>query len=417
MATNDIRWKEHIGDVTENICSRTRSRGKKRGRWSGGRVLLLLGPLFVLITVTIGCRAPVIARRALRTATPVLLTPNPVVPTATPVLPTPVSPTQASVVPTATPLPSPTQVGEKELAPSAPSFGFAVLNAVPEEGATAGNVEEIRAQFRKLRYLGVNVVVQSFPSESNETDWIAYLDAAMQEDLQVAGWFESQPPVWTGNSFDLGINEVFLRAVKDHPALYAIFLVDEPFHKKHGWEITAERLQLLYQQAKAIAPNVPVAVQFSREIQKAEEGRNPQYVFKSGMCDICNISSLEFRNYGEGNRFYSDVLIKNHLVSRAVVKREAPGAEIWTTVQVFGSATGGSTYYMSSADEVQQMVDLLLSPELQAAGELDGIIWQSWASFHESQEAMQYTLGDPECEAQRNTVRETAIRLGLLSAP
>ena len=188
--------------------------------------------------------------------------------------------------------------------------------------------------------------------------------------------------------------------------------MDEPFHRKHGWRITAARLQLLYQQAKEIAPNVLVAVQFSREIQKAEEKKiDSRFAFKSGMCDICTISALEFRNYGEGNIFYRDVLISNHTISRAAIKSEDPDAEIWTTVQVFGSATGESSYYMPSGGELQQMEDLLLSSELQAAGELDGMIWQQWASFYEAQDATQYTLGDQEFEALRDIVKNTARRL------
>jgi hypothetical protein len=378
LATNDVRWREPIGNVTENSSSRSRSR-KRRGHEPGERVLLLLGSLFVLIIVAIGCGAP------------------------------------ARVRPTSLPsqVEEPTEVRIAESEPmSEDTFVFAMSLPVPQDKAIAGNVDEIRTTFRSLRELGINIVVQPFDPRSSETDWKAYLDAAMQEDMKAIGGIRRGTPAWDGHSCDLGINRVFLESMKDHPALYAFFMVDEPFHWKHEFKITAETLQLLYQQAKEIAPNVPVVVQFSREIQKAEEKQvPPRFAFKRGMCDICVISALEFRNEGQGDLFYSDDLVSNHTISRAVIRREEPDAKIWTVIQVFGSI---GVYYMPSADESQQMIDLLLSPELQAAGELDGIIWHHWASRLEALEAEQHTLGDPEFEALRNVVKETAKDLDLL---
>ena len=361
-------------------------------------IALLLGLLFVLAIAAVGCGIPGRIRRALGIVTPV-------------------SPAQTLPWEDATPSPLPLQVPIEEATSDAPSFTFAVLNAVPEDRANVGGVDEIRTAFRKLKELGISVVGQAFAAESTRDDWQAYLDVAAQENIKVAGWFRDTPPVWTGSSFDLGVNRVFLEAMKDHPALYAFLLIDEPFHKKHGWEITVERLQLLYQQAKQIAPRVLMAVQFSREVEKAEARQDPRFAFKRGMCDVCIISTLEFRNYGEGNLFYRDVLLATHSVSRAVIRREDPEAKIWTTVQVFGSSTGDSSYYMPRADELQQMVDLLLSPELRAAGALDGMLWQQWASFYAAKNSEQYTLSDPEFEELRNIVRDTARRLNLLDAP
>jgi hypothetical protein len=296
---------------------------------------------------------------------------------------------------------------------TAPAFGFSVLDAVPEDRANAGNVANIRSEFRTLKDLGINVVVQSFASGSTESDWQAYLDAAAEEGLLVAGWFRTEPPVWNGSGFDLGINKVFLSSMKNHPALYAFFLIDEPFHSKHGWEITAERLQLLYRQAKDIAPDVLMGVQFSREIKLAEDRQNPNYGFRSGMCDICVIGGLDFRNYGNGNQFYRDDMLANQRASRAVIKREDPNARIWATIQVFGSAQGRSSYYMPSPAELQEVVDLLFSSELQATGQLDGVIWQQWMPYSKTGDAAQYTLSDPQFEEQRNIVKNTAEHLGL----
>jgi hypothetical protein len=230
--------------------------------------------------------------------------------------------------------------------------------------------------------------------------------------------FIFEPPVWNGSGFDLGPGEEFLRTQKDHPALFAYLLIDEPYHQKHNWEITTERMQRLYQQAKSLAPNVPMQVGWSREIWRSAQGDyGADYAFEGKMCDICAVSTLEFRNYGPGNSFDRDTAVANHRTSRELILRENPEAEIWATVQVFGSVAttegraDGSTYYMPSAAELQEMIDLLFSPELQAAGELDGVYWQQWASFRTQQEPSQYTLADPEFADLRAIVEQTTAGL------
>lgn len=375
-------------------------------RWNQ-KATLLLGVILVVFITTISCRLPLgrVAREAkeiLSTDTPpALSTPPPAVSTA---IPEPSGPPS-----------QPTQGAEEAVmaAKVPPSFRFAVLNPVPLDMATAGNIEQIRTEFGRIKKLRISIVAQIFSGESTEADWRAYLDAAQQENLLVVPGFAESPPVWRGNDFDMGPSQVFLETMKDHPALYGFLLIDEPFHKKHNWDITADRLQLLYQEAKAIAPNVLIAVQFSREIQRAEQGRDPRFMFRSGMCDICIISALEFRNYGDGNRFYKDVLISNQSISRAVIKREAPEAQIWSTVQVFGSAQGKSSYYQPSVDELRDMVRVLLSPELQAAGALDGLLWQAWSPFLEAQTTTQLSLGSQNSEDLRNVVEETAQQLNV----
>lgn len=306
-----------------------------------------------------------------------------------------------------------------ELAPDAPAFFLVAGPAVPGERATAPYESEIRQAFQDIKALGANVVGQIFTPQSTEADWRFYFDLAYEEGLWVLPVFFDEPPVWRDNDFDLRVNGRFLRAMADHPALLAFFIVDEPFHRKHDFTIDAERLALLYRQVKAMAPNVLVAVQFSREIARAEMRETGRYAFRDGLCDICIISALEFRNYGDGNQFRQADLERNHTLSRAAIAREAPQAQIWTTLQVFGSVRttdkgqGQGTYYMPSADELRQMVDVLLSPALQAAGPLDGVVLQQWASLTAGMDDSQYTLGDPPFDAQRAIIQDLARRVGL----
>jgi hypothetical protein len=253
-------------------------------------------------------------------------------------------------------------------------FAYDMGLPVPADVAFEENASDIKHGLKRAKRLGINVGGQYFLTDSRYRDWDAYLDVAEEQRLTVIAWFKDSPPVWNGTRFELGKSGAFLRKMRDHPALHGFFLYDEPFEV-----MDAEQLRQLYSQGKRIAPDVPIVIGFSRQIWKAEAAGDESHAFSDGMCDICHISALEFRNYGDGDIFYRDVLIANHTVSRSVIRERDPDAEIWTSVQVFGGA-GHSTYYMPSPEELQEMVDLLLSPELQAAGELDGMTWQNWTT-------------------------------------
>jgi hypothetical protein len=289
---------------------------------------------------------------------------------------------------------------------------FAAMLAVPVDRAYAAYEADIRQAMREIKAAGFDLVGQLFNTDTTQNDWQTFLDVAAEEGLMVTP-FVDDPPVWNGNEFDLGVGGELLVAMKDHPALFAYMLIDEPFHAKHRWEITALRMQALYRQAKAIPPNVRMHVGFSREIWKAAQGEyGPNFYFARDMCDICVISTLEFRDYGSGKVFDAETLRANHLSSREIIRREDPDAEIWTTIQVFGSrgttaGEEGSTYYMPEPAELQQMIDLLFSPELLAASPLDGALFQQWSSRYSNQDRAQLTLNDPEFEELRAIVGQT----------
>ncbi|MCO5183982.1 MAG: hypothetical protein M9965_08610 [Anaerolineae bacterium] len=342
----------------------------------------------------------------------------PQLPTATS-LPTPT--TVPDALPTATPVSAETPT-QQATPPDANtddiSFANVAVLAVPTDAVYVANADEIRAAMRELKALDINIIFQLFPADSTVADWRSFLDIAAEEGMLVDLGMEDGSPRWNGADFDLGPYETLLRELADHPALYAVAIIDEPYHKKHNFEITTDRLQLLYRQSKALAPDLPVHVGFSREIWKAAEGRyGPEYSFAPGLCDICAVSTLEFRNYGDGNFFDAETALNNHLASRETIRRLAPDSQIWTTVQAFGSVNTtdngeGGTYYMPSADELQEMLALLFSDELQAAGALDGVMWQQWASRYTDQDSKQYTLSDPEFAAHRELMKQVGENAG-----
>lgn len=321
-----------------------------------------------------------------------------------------------SLVPVAPtlPLPSPSPTHR----PIVPGFPFVAAMPVPMDRANAANIGGIRLQFSALKALGFNAVAQSFAPTTNAYDWLAYLQAAEQDNLAVIATFNNAPPVWKESRFDLGINEAFLRAAQTQPSLYAFAIIDDPYNPKFNGVISTERLRALYRQVKDLAPNVRVMVTFNKSLARAETENNPNFTFKSGQCDICVISASEFRNTGDGNRFRRDDLLAQQRSARAVIKREDPRAQLWTNAQVFGATTRiptdeNSWYYMPKPDELQQMADLLWSSDLQARGKLDGILWIEWAWDWHTRPVVQATLGGAEFGAQREWVKSFAKRLGL----
>jgi hypothetical protein len=249
-------------------------------------------------------------------------------------------------------------------------------------------------------------------STTAEADWAAYLNTVAGANMKAIVYFPDDPSPWT--DFDNAAQGRFLKwaAANNPPALYAFYLVDEPFHTKHNPPFTTETLQRLYQHARQLAPNVPMLVQYSREIAVAESQGDTQHAFSSGQCDLCAISTLEFSTQRGACNLDTGTLKSNHANSRRIIKAQAPDAQIWTTAEVFG-AVGGGEYCMGDSSSVQQMADLLFSNQLQSVGQLSGIIWQFWASPSTTQDAVQDTLGDSQFGAQRDVVKATAQRLGL----
>lgn len=278
--------------------------------------------------------------------------------------------------------------------------------AVAIEEAKQINLQKFKSELDRIKKeLGITIIYQGFPGNSSAADWKAYLDAAEEAETKLIATFADNPPKTAGSGIDLGITGRFLAEMKDHPALYAIFLIDEPFHQKHGWKITADKLKQMYGQAKKLAPKVPVIAQFSREIQKMETDGKIQYQFGAGMCDVCQISALEFRNYGQGNKFYKEDLIKNHSVSRRVIGRETPAAAIYSSAQSFGNKLGKSSYYFPSLEEYQEMLRLLMSDELAKSGKLSGIYFQTWTAETIAVSGQQQNLSSPESAGHRKMIK------------
>lgn len=290
---------------------------------------------------------------------------------------------------------------------------------VPAEYANLNNINTVRQQLTAVKQLGFNMIAQSFAPDSTPYDWLAYLQAAEQTDLALVAIINDAPPIWKNSGFDVGVNEAFLKATQSHPALYAFAIVDDPFGPRFNNTITSERLRLLYNQVKKIAPSTRILVTFDKSIAKAETNNLVNVAFKSGQCDICVIDACEFRNTGDGNRFRRDELLAQQRISRTVIKREAPLAQLWSTAQAFGAtarnpADETTWFYMPKPYELQQFADTLYANDLQQRGKLDGILWLEWSWDWRSRRMIQATLGASEFGAQREWVKSFARQLKLI---
>lgn len=315
---------------------------------------------------------------------------------------------------------------------------YVAFQAVPMNHVSGVYETEIRSELQEIKNLHINRVAQAVATDSAAVDWLAYLDIAADEGVMTSLSFgpDDMPgitPKWNEatQSFDLNrVGELlaFAQVHKDHPALEYVFIIDEPFHQKHNWEIDTARMKQLYMQAKAVAPDIPLAVGFSREIARGEitsiaptdplyycrdhiQALQPAYKFEGGMCDVCMISGLEFRDNGGGPQFYSDVFTCNQAISRRVFQREKNGGELlFSSVQTFGTLSG-SNYYMPSASELNQMLTMAYSdPTITAEGTIDAVSFQRWSVLYEGQNGR--SLGDVDQSALRDTVRgfwETGI--------
>jgi hypothetical protein len=289
--------------------------------------------------------------------------------------------------------------------------------AVPKEHARKGYEKEIRNGIQRIKHeLGMTSIWQLFHNDASSEDWEAFFTIAKEEEVTVLvanteadnGYQPSGCSRFDTNrcTFADSPQEKFLTDVKKRPEIYdgvlsAFLLIDEPYE-----DINAQQVRWLYQDAKAIIPTVPLVVGWSRELWKFNDAENGAYGFSDGMCDICLISALEYRQ----GQFDETTLRANQEVSRDIIRSADPEALILSSVQVFGSAS--DNYTLPNTDILTQMLGIILAQDPDPATSLipesvDGLMWQSWQSPTISKAANQTTLLDPGQDSLRQLVKQT----------
>ncbi len=269
-----------------------------------------------------------------------------------------------------------------------------------------GALENIRTQLPNVQVVKIPFQLGS----TTELDWLSVLDLCNSLGFKVIIGFADpvikdvfrplkEGGVW--NFKELG-DFVACEACINHSALYAVNMVDEP------WEFgiqgyTTKDLQEMYSNLKATAPlsaDFKIFINFSREVwlrhyQGKDElgglGTRDDVYWSEGICDIVQISSLEFKDF----EFDTQTLNENHLTSRRIIHEYTPDIPLWTSIQVFGQDLGPSAgSWFPRRDSLLKMMDLVYSEMLESEHNLDFLIFQKWDASAESDRSQVITLGD-----------------------
>ena len=382
--------------------------GRVRSKRTLSPVVSLLLTLGLLLVSCVGTPTPrerptPISVLATPTSVSVSATPTPVSVPATPTpvsvsaTPTPVSvpatptPIEGTTVPTSTPVETPTTM-------VTPEFPYGIVYSY---GNVWGEAERpaIRERLEYLRSLGVNTVVQLFPSEfinsGREEDWLIFLDEAQGAGLRVVTRLDRGNP-WDGRQFEFDKIQSFLAVVKDHPAFLAFTGLHEPMELFNG-----DQMRYFYSTVKSFAPDVPIVNLMGNQIAKAE--RNPARAdrrFTDGMCDICIFYYYPFQEKGGQPVFQRETLVEVINTTVELVRSRDSDAQVWFVTQAFASPQHRLRLRMPTADEMLELADIVLADR-----KVDGFFWYQYQKPGRRPEGFQ-ALGDPEMSAQREAVKE-----------
>jgi len=292
---------------------------------------------------------------------------------------------------------------------------FSVAVPVPITQARASGVPELRRALGQIRKALPSVTVVHLIIENattSERDWVALLDAVRVERFRAVVAFADRDeqanytgfrPVFAGGQWQAGSLTRFAACAKcvAHPALYAVQVVDEPWHHQKRPFYTSNELNDLIAHLRSLAPrggDVRWYVQFSRELWKNVQDRpRPETIWSASLGNMVQISALEFQD-----RQYQFVLLdQNHYWSRRIVHDRTPDIPLWTSVQVMGNGYGPAAgYWFPGRLDLLRLLNDLTSAKYQIEHPLSGLMFQQWDSVSERQRPKQFTLGDRYLKGQ-----------------
>ena len=221
-----------------------------------------------------------------------------------------------------------------------------------------------------VKTLGTNVVLQNFRDFEEPEDWLVYLDAAHSYEIQVIAWYWEPGWVLDEETEEWIIDEkavLFLETVRDHPALFAIYMVHEPYCNgcvECGY--TTAQLQALYQQIKAIA-DVPLYAALGGLADWATE--SDEKVFADGVCDYCDLWYYPFRDGGVYNIEKTISVIEKEI---GFAREMAPNSKIIWAMQAFEQGPPVNDVRMWTEDEIRHLAALVYEADIY------GISWYTW---------------------------------------
>lgn len=276
-------------------------------------------------------------------------------------------------------------------------FEYVAYNTISQEDLIHKDIDTLEKSFSDLRKMRVQTVIQPFSDETSKDEWGWFLDVAKRNEFKVIPIFlpgQETIPVLRNGNFSLGKIGQFLDLYRQHSALYAIGVLEYPYHPtKYQGQMTQESIQLLYKQIKQLAPSVPVYVNFGLLGADAVYLGEP---IKNAMCDICAIGDSQFKLTDQGNTYEKDVFMSTNFSVRHALSKNSSNSKLWVNAQTFGATQ--SYYFMPSPDELEDVVRLALSPGFQSEYPLSAVVFQYWAPLYDTEsEVGQMTLnGDSQ---------------------
>lgn len=288
-------------------------------------------------------------------------------------------------------------------------------------------LDSIAARTPNIKYL-----MPGFENmNSDTTDWIAILNKCDEKGFKVIVTFMDS--IWNGGNpyaeqfrpifnqtsgfFDFESMGEFVSnpTCINHPALYAVFMVDEPWHPNKLPQYSTDTLKMMYSQLKSLAStDFNIFVAFSRMIWTQTwsgqglggQGSTNLVQWRDSLCDIAQISTLEFQQ----NSFWTDKLDSNHTISRNIIQTLTPEIPLWTSVQVFGANLGPAPgYWFPTPTYLTAMLDSITLSKYQNIKPLTGMMFQQWDSPLYGQRTTQFSMGDvtyPGDTTQQNASKD-----------
>lgn len=269
-------------------------------------------------------------------------------------------------------------------------------------------LDSIKIKFPFIKQIDIGFVI-----ETDSNDWKAVLDVINNKGYKcIVIFFDTAtglqyrpipiPNSTNPTSFEYGKLADFISTTSciDHPALYAVNTIDEPWNYGKGRYKTAWLQQIYTELHNFTAASFKIYMNFSRGIWNKHyqfydgyggQGTENSVYYSTGICDIIQISTLEFQD----GIYNVNKLDSNHNFSRKIIKAYTPTIELWTSVQVFGANYGPSSGYWFPTDvDLISMLNDLTDTTYQNIKKLDGMTFQQWDSPDLSIRPSQFTLGD-----------------------
>jgi len=289
------------------------------------RVGLLTSTVLMLMLITLAC--------SLQPAgTPVSTgTPEPTTLTNAPVSPTPTS------IPTPIPQPSTSWYGVVRASVNdwptiRENLGGSVVDLVVQPSAP---LSDIIASLDSAQALGYRVIFHIYDRHTpTRKPW--YLDGSWQ---------------WVFPQYAVDV----LRAVSDHPAIFAIYALHEPFDSS-DYYAGVEEQQALYALLKEHTGGLPVYTDIGGLAVFEARGE----ALADGMCDLCCTFPTHFRADWTAEQTLAEA-IRRIDADRDTQQRLMPDSQIVSLINTYALAGYRVPFRMPTAHEVDQVRDYLCS--------------------------------------------------------